>query len=178
MTSNTSNSGTDKRRYCLSRPALAYSDHEAGRLYVHPALSGYIDRIGVYGNAIYLVLCAQDQEEPSIRNVARFLGISQPTTRLYFEKLVQVGLLQIHGSADLSNYGARREMQDRREYFLRELRFRDGNRCRNCEAENDLTIDHLYPVSLGGTNDLSNLQLLCRKCNAKKGTAHVDHSRQ
>lgn len=32
------------------------------------------------------------------------------------------------------------------------------------------TLDHIVPVALGGTNDPSNLQVLCNQCNAKKGT--------
>jgi len=31
-----------------------------------------------------------------------------------------------------------------------------------------LAIDHIYPYSKGGKTDPSNLQVLCRKCNAKK----------
>jgi hypothetical protein len=46
---------------------------------------------------------------------------------------------------------------------------RDGLRCVVCGAESRLTIDHIYPVSLGGTNDESNLQTLCRSCNSRKG---------
>lgn len=55
---------------------------------------------------------------------------------------------------------------------------RDGGKCRLCEAETDydnpqsyveLTIDHIVPLAKGGTNDLENLQLLCRSCNCKKG---------
>lgn len=29
-------------------------------------------------------------------------------------------------------------------------------------------IDHIHPVKFGGTNDESNLQLLCISCNARK----------
>jgi hypothetical protein len=50
---------------------------------------------------------------------------------------------------------------------------RDGYRCRKCGAtgaEADLTIDHIKPVSLGGTNAEPNLQTLCRSCNSRKGT--------
>lgn len=31
-----------------------------------------------------------------------------------------------------------------------------------------IEIDHIKPVCLGGTNDLDNLRLACRKCNRKK----------
>jgi len=32
-----------------------------------------------------------------------------------------------------------------------------------------VTIDHIVPISKGGTNDLGNLQLACSDCNAAKG---------
>lgn len=49
---------------------------------------------------------------------------------------------------------------------------RDKNRCVKCGAkggENELHIDHKKPVSMGGTNDPSNLQTLCSRCNLGKG---------
>lgn len=33
-------------------------------------------------------------------------------------------------------------------------------------------VDHIMPVSAGGHNDVSNLQLLCKTCNLKKNNKH------
>lgn len=64
-----------------------------------------------------------------------------------------------------------------REPIPRKLRHevfqRDGYRCRECGASKDeatLEIDHILPVAKGGTNDIDNLQTLCRECNRKKYT--------
>ena len=46
---------------------------------------------------------------------------------------------------------------------------RDGAYCRNCGATDGLVIDHIIPISKGGTNDLDNLQVLCGSCNSSKG---------
>lgn len=46
---------------------------------------------------------------------------------------------------------------------------RDGAVCSDCPASLDLTIDHIRPLSRGGTNDPTNLRLLCRSCNSRKG---------
>ena len=35
---------------------------------------------------------------------------------------------------------------------------------------NPLTLDHRVPRSRGGTSDVSNVTVLCRKCNSRKGT--------
>lgn len=46
---------------------------------------------------------------------------------------------------------------------------RDGHVCLHCGSTEKLTVDHIFPVSRGGADDLSNLQTLCHSCNAKKG---------
>lgn len=50
-------------------------------------------------------------------------------------------------------------------------------RCSHCGKKyrkKDIDIDHIVPKSRGGTNDLSNLQALCRYCNRSKGNRMQD----
>ncbi|WP_221178304.1 HNH endonuclease [Pseudomonas protegens] len=64
--------------------------------------------------------------------------------------------------------------------WLREaLFYRENGRCAECS--NSLTgvfdtsikpqIDHIVPISNGGTTDPTNLQILCEPCNKKKGNS-------
>ncbi|SDL74229.1 HNH endonuclease [Nonomuraea maritima] len=46
---------------------------------------------------------------------------------------------------------------------------RDGDRCVLCGAIQDLTLDHIFPWSLGGEDTVENLRVLCRSCNSRKG---------
>lgn len=38
--------------------------------------------------------------------------------------------------------------------------------CSWCKSTQDLTVDHIKPLSKGGTHDLTNLRVLCRTCNS------------
>lgn len=46
---------------------------------------------------------------------------------------------------------------------------RDGWECQHCGDHKNLTVDHIVPVALGGSDDLANLQTLCGICNCRKG---------
>jgi len=49
---------------------------------------------------------------------------------------------------------------------------RDVYRCRICNRSGvDLEVDHIVPVSQGGSDRLDNLQTLCRDCNRGKGNS-------
>lgn len=54
---------------------------------------------------------------------------------------------------------------------------RDNHTCRYCGAsapEVKLTVDHVTPVALGGTDDPSNLVAACADCNAGKASSAPD----
>lgn len=48
-------------------------------------------------------------------------------------------------------------------------------KCLCCGSDKNLSIDHIIPVSIGGSNDFNNLQLLCKSCNSRKGTKIIDY---
>jgi len=57
---------------------------------------------------------------------------------------------------------------------LRGLVFaKDGNQCVRCGSTQDLTVDHIFPQSMGGTHAISNLRCLCRACNSARPVAGV-----
>ncbi|AEK07836.1 HNH endonuclease [Mycobacterium phage Yoshi] len=58
-----------------------------------------------------------------------------------------------------------------------EILRRDNNTCRYCGGKSPdvtLTIDHVVPVSLGGSDDPSNLVAACKDCNAGKTSSNPD----
>jgi hypothetical protein len=50
-------------------------------------------------------------------------------------------------------------------FLLKKYNFK----CVICGKSENLTIDHIKPVSLGGSDKIENLQILCKPCNSKKG---------
>ena len=52
---------------------------------------------------------------------------------------------------------------------LRDLWDRDGGQCVFCGRTDDLQFDHIVSYAAGGSNVKANLQLLCGRCNQRKG---------
>jgi 5-methylcytosine-specific restriction endonuclease McrA len=53
---------------------------------------------------------------------------------------------------------------------------RYGNRCLACgRVDLPLTIDHVIPLSKGGTNWITDVQPLCKSCNSAKGDRIIDY---
>lgn len=52
------------------------------------------------------------------------------------------------------------------------------NKCANCRSIEKLTKDHIIPISKGGTDDIENIQPLCRTCNGRKFTNTIKYEKQ
>jgi len=51
-----------------------------------------------------------------------------------------------------------------------------GNKCLCCDAtDKPLTVDHIVPVSKGGSSNIENLQPLCKPCNCSKHDKIIDY---
>lgn len=50
---------------------------------------------------------------------------------------------------------------------------RDGGVCQCCGSSENIEYDHIIPYSCGGSSDVSNIQLLCMKCNRSKSNSCV-----
>ena len=44
--------------------------------------------------------------------------------------------------------------------------------CAKCGSSQNLEIDHIIPIFLGGSSEIENLQVLCFSCNRTKGAKH------
>jgi 5-methylcytosine-specific restriction endonuclease McrA len=47
--------------------------------------------------------------------------------------------------------------------------------CACCGIKENITIDHILPISKGGSNSIDNLQPLCLTCNKTKFTKHINY---
>lgn len=59
------------------------------------------------------------------------------------------------------------EWQDLCDYY--------GNICLRCKANTQLTVDHVVPIALGGSNSIDNIQPLCLSCNCSKQDTIADY---
>lgn len=55
-------------------------------------------------------------------------------------------------------------------YSRRNVQIRDRYSCQYCGVSQDLTIDHVVPLSRGGRTTWENVVTACRKCNGRKGS--------
>lgn len=114
------------------------------------------------------------------KGVARRTGYTYRQVRRIVERLAAKGIMsqlidstwRIH--VDVLSALPKPKERNRRKGFDYKKVFmaigrRDGFFCQQCgDHGSSLQIDHIRPVSKGGTNALENLQILCARCNHVK----------
>ena len=74
----------------------------------------------------------------------------------------------------VSSHNRKQRIQiPRYKIILNKLLNKYNFKCIYCKSTENLTIDHILPICRGGTHDFSNLQILCKSCNSKKGSKIV-----
>jgi len=81
--------------------------------------------------------------------------------------------LQLEKARSLQAMTAQLDQKSRRQAIPQDVKIavwqRDGGRCVECDAADELEFDHIIPLAMGGANTFRNLQLLCGTCNRRKG---------
>jgi 5-methylcytosine-specific restriction endonuclease McrA len=144
------------------------------------------------------ILCLASKNDgrvPDIDNVAWALRVTLHEINPVFEHLKNVGLIdpvdgeinsyKIHAwekrqyvsdtsKKRVAEYRKRRKNAGLSQQMYLSKKDKDGlydsynNQCFYCESKQSLTIDHKIPITRGGDDQISNLQIVCRTCNASK----------
>lgn len=107
------------------------------------------------------------KELGSHAKAAKKLGIQRDRVALHYKKCIEFGLPRIESSkkkasVDLIGASALEELAKKQKYLC-------ALSGRPLTVEN-VSADHITPISMGGTNTIDNIQLVCRDINYMKGT--------
>lgn len=96
-----------------------------------------------------------------------------PRPRAALAALEACGLLLRHGDSwrFADHVALSRSLSTRSNMFraFQKLVARDGHACRYCGGRSYLSVDHVLPRVQGGSDELDNLVIACRRCNSRKG---------
>lgn len=80
-----------------------------------------------------------------------------------------ISAYETHQTYKATKTASRNEIARNYDRLFVKIGRRDSFKCKHCGSSDDLAIDHIFALANGGTNELDNLQLLCRSCNSSKG---------
>lgn len=106
----------------------------------------------------------REQNADKLREQARAYDRSHSEERAHNEKIRRTRKMQAEGSFTLVEWNRLCNYYD---YTCL--------RCGRQEPDIKLTVDHVIPLSKGGSNDISNIQPLCHSCNSGKHTKNIDY---
>lgn len=133
------------------------------------------DVIGAYTIILDLIYQNDGPVADDARYLGGILGCSSRKAASLVARLVEVG--NVTRSSDGRLWAPivdEMKAATGREAIPQEVRRvvaeRDGNVCRYCGDESGpFHLDHIFPVSRGGTNEVTNLTVACATCNLSKG---------
>lgn len=113
-----------------------------------------------------------DTEEIGVRNWRKYNETTSPKTQSCIRKeLLDVKsnelmeFLEYEKPHGTTKYSSNYRVSEKTKLMVFD---KYENKCQKCSSKEDLTIDHIYPRTLGGLSDLKNLRVLCRSCNSKR----------
>jgi len=96
-----------------------------------------------------------------------------------FNKSIETALNKTHGQPIPPPVNTSLPNDDLTKEKKEQVRIRDNYTCLCCGKSRrqgvSMQVDHILPIAMGGTNDISNLQTLCVHCNRIKGTSEINY---
>lgn len=114
---------------------------------------------------------ARYQSDPTYRQQRRAIG--NEANRKYRQSPRGHALNHAHARAYRARKHAATGSHTAAEWDVLCVRY--DHRCLACGERRPLTEDHIIPIVKGGSDDISNIQPLCKSCNSKKGTNTTDY---
>lgn len=105
-----------------------------------------------------------NDRDVSLEDVKALLNLKSNQRRLQLEKAHAL-------QAMVDGFDEKRKRAVIPQSIRLEVWQRDGGRCVDCSSQENLEFDHVIPHSMGGADTARNLQLLCEKCNRRKGAS-------
>jgi 5-methylcytosine-specific restriction endonuclease McrA len=133
--------------------------HERHRAYKQTNAGALLE----YGHAYYAAH-AEERRAYALAYIAAHYEERRAYSRAYLAANPEISLAANHRRrARIKANGGSFTAQQ-----IKDLRVAQGGCCAYCARQAKLTIDHIIPLKQGGSNDISNICLACRRCNFTK----------